>query len=244
MQVLQAITEFLAELWIAIVGFIPKLIGAVVVLLIGWGAGRAIGKGVSKVLDRAGVDDVLRPTALGKALERSRITCVGFFDLIVRWFVYLIAIFAAVDILAIPILGMYMSMIVEYLPSFIAGVVILIAGTIVASYVAGMVRTICEEAGVAYVRLIADATRLFLYVVVMVLALAQMRIDVSILYIFITPLAWGLAIGLAVGLGIALGWGFKDIVTESARGWIESMTTTAKKVEEVRAKEEEKAGKS
>ena len=65
-----------------------------------------------------------------------------------------------------------------------------------------------------------------------------MKIDVSILYIFANAMAWGIAIGVSVGLGIAFGWGFKDFIAESAKEWIQSLTTTAEKVEEVRAKEE------
>ena len=231
-----SIPEFLGEIWTAIVQMLPRIAGAVIALIIGWIAGRALGKGVSKILDKVGVDDALRPTLFGRVLERSGITCVGFFDLIVRWFVYLIAVFAAVDILEITILSNYMNMVVAYLPSLIAGVVILIAGFIVTDYISDLMRKVGEEAEVAYSRLFADGLRLFLYSVVIILGLSQMKIDVSILYIFANALSWGIAIGVCVGLGIALGWGFKDILAKSAKEWIESMTTTAKKVEEVRTK--------
>ena len=231
------VPEFLIEIWARIVETLPRVAGAIIALIIGWIAGRALGKAVSKVLDKAGVDDALRPTIFGRVLERSGITCVGFFDLIVRWFIYLIAIFAAVDILQIAILSEYMSMVVAYLPSLIAGVIILIAGFIVSDYIADLMKKVGEEAKVAYSKIFADGIRLFLYSVVIILALSQMKIDVSILYIFANALAWGISIGVCVGLGIAFGWGFKDIIAESAREWIKSLTTTAKQVEEVRTKE-------
>jgi small-conductance mechanosensitive channel len=218
---------------------LPRVVGAIIALVIGWIAGRALGKAVSKVLDKAGVDDALRPTIFGRVLERSGITCVGFFDRIVRWFVYLVAVFAAVDILQIEILRQYMSMVVTYLPSLIAGVIILVAGFIVTDYIADFMKKIGEEAGIAYSKIFSDLIRLFLYSVVIIIALAQMKIDVSVLYIFANALAWGIAIGAGVGLGIALGWGFKDVIAESARDWIKSLSTTAEKVEEVRAKETE-----
>lgn len=231
------IPQFLLDIWQAIVNMLPKVFGAIIALIIGWIAGRALGKGVSRVLDKAGVDDALRPTIFGRVLERSGITCVHFFDLIVRWFVYLIAIFAAVDILQIAILSQYMSMVVAYLPSLIAGVILLIAGFIVTDYISDFMKKIGEEAEIAYSKLFADGLRLFLYSVVIILALSQMKIDVSILYIFANALAWGIAIGVCVGLGIAFGWGFKDVIAESAKEWIKSLTTTAEKVEEARAKE-------
>ena len=241
MQILKSILQIeipqsLIDLGQAIVDMLPKVFGAIIALVIGWIAGRALGKGISKILDKAGVDDALRPTIFGRVLKRSGITCVGFFDLIVRWFVYLIAIFAAVDILQIAILSQYMSMIVAYIPNLIAGVILLIAGFIVTDYISDFMKKVGEEAKIAYSRLFADGLRLFLYSVVIILALSQMKIDVSILTIFATALAWGTAIGVCVGLGIALGWGFKDVIAKSGEEWIKSLTTTAEKVEEARAK--------
>jgi small-conductance mechanosensitive channel len=235
------IPPFLMQIWNTFVALLPRVVGAIIALIIGWIAGKALGKAISKVLDRAGVDDALRPTIFGRVLERSGITCVGFFDLIVRWFVYLIAIFAAVDILQIEILRTYMNMVVTYLPSLIAGVIILIAGFIITDYITDLMKKVGEEAGIAYSRVFSDMLRLFLYSVVIIIALSQMKIDVSVLYIFANALAWGISIGAGVGLGIALGWGFKDVIAESAKEWIKSLTTTAEKVEEVRAKETSEA---
>jgi len=230
--------DFLRNLLTVIVAMVPRIAGAILALIIGWAAGRALGKGVSKLLDKIGVDDALRKTLLGRALERSGITCVGFFDLIVRWFVYLIAIFAAVDILQIEVLSKYMNMVVAYLPNFIAGIIIFIGGFIIVDYVADLLKALGEEAKIAYIRIFVDGVRLFLYGVITILALSQMKIDVSILYIFANALAWGLSTGICVGLGIALGWGFKDIVSEQARKWFKSWIETAERIEKARTKEE------
>ena len=230
--------DFINSLILNVAEILPRLAGAIIALIIGWIAGKALGKAVSKLLDKAGVDDALRKTLVGKTLERSGITCVGFFDLIVRWFVYLIAIFVAVDILQIEVVSTYMNMVVSYLPSFIAGIVIFIAGFIIIDYVADFIRQLGEEAEIAYARIFADGLRLFLYGVVTILALSQMKIDVSILYIFANALAWGLAIGVCVGLGIALGWGFKDAVAENSKKWIKSWTETVEKLEKARSKRE------
>ena len=92
--------------WATIIDMLPKIAGTIIVLIIGWIVGRIIGKGISQVLDRVGVDDALRKTVIGKALERSGVTVVRFFDLIIRWFIYLIAVFAAADILgAMELIG-------------------------------------------------------------------------------------------------------------------------------------------
>lgn len=215
------IEEFLLDLWLMFVGFIPTAIGVVIVLTIGWIAGRLIGKGVSKVLDKVGVDDALKKTIIGKVLERAGVTCVRFFDLIVRWFVYLIAILAAVDILKIEVLSTLMSRIVQYLPSLIAGVFILILGVIVADFIGDTAEASFEEAKVAYSDILTNGLKFFMYFVAIVMGLSVMKVDVTILYTFANSLAWGAAIGIGVGLGIALGWGLKDTVAKKAKELVE-----------------------
>ena len=194
-------------------------------------AGRLIGKGLSRVLDKAGVDDAIRRTAIGKALERTKITIVGFFDLIVRWFIYLIAILAAVDILKISVLSAFMSRVVEYLPSFIGGIFILLVGFIVVDFVADALRGVAKEGQLEYAGLFAGFLRVLLYFVVLVIGLSTMKIDASILNVFANAMAWGIAAGIAVGLGIALGWGFKDAIAKRADKWLDNAGTVAKKLE-------------
>lgn len=224
---------FLEDLWATFVDMIPGIIGAIIALIIGWIVGRALGKGVSKILDKAGVDDALRKTILGRTLERSGVTCVRFFDLIVRWFVYLIAILAAANILNIPILSNYLSLIVSYLPSLIAGIFILFFGFIIADYIGDFVTSLGREAKIEFAGLMANGLRIILYFVIVVIALSTIGIDVSILYIFATALAWGLAIGVGAAIAIAFGWGFKDVVKTKADEWIETATEAAKKAEEI-----------
>lgn len=225
------IEEYFANLLSELARLTPRIAGALVVLAVGWIAGRLIGSGLSKLLDRVGLDDALRRTAIGKALDRTKITIVGFFNLLIRWFVYLIAILAAVDILQISILSGFITKVVEYLPSFIGGIFVLLIGFIVADFVGDALRAVGKEGRLEYAPVFADATRFLLYFVVLVIGLSTMRIDVNILYVFANALAWGVAAGVAVGLGIAFGWGLKDAVAKRSDKWLDSMTAAAKKTE-------------
>lgn len=218
--------------WMTFTTLLPKAFGAVIVLILGWIAGRAIGRGISKILVKAGVDGVLHKTSMGKTLERSGITVVGFFDLVIRWFIYLVAVVAAVDILEIRILSEFMRSVVEYLPSLIGGVFLFILGFILSDFIGDMIASTGREAEVEFSGLLSLGVRLLLYFVVITLALRVMRIDVEVLLIFARALAWGTALGVGVGLGIAFGWGFKDAVAKNADRWIKSTSQSASKVEE------------
>ena len=213
----EMILNFLSELWTKFVDYVPIMFGVLVVLVIGWIVGRVLGKSVSKVLDKIGVDDALRKTIFGKAIEKSGITVVRLFDLIVRWFVYLIAILAATDILNIEVLSNFMNRIVEYIPSLLAGFVVIIAGIILTDFFSDMTKSFVETASAEYAETIVVGLRFFLYFIVITIGLSMMKIDVTILYTFANAMAWGAALGIGAGLGIALGWGLKDTVAKKAK---------------------------
>lgn len=226
------IETYLNALLQALIALLPKIGGAAIVLIIGWAVGRVLGKGISKVLVKVRLDEALRKTVIGKALERSGITGVRLFDLVIRWFVYLIAILTAADILNISELSTLLRTTVAYLPSLVAGFFIIIVGFIVSDFIGDVMKGFGEEMRIEYSGLFANALKLFLYFIVIVIALTTMKIDVSILYVFANALAWGIAIGLCVGLGIALGLGFKDVVARNAERWIETAQSAVKRAED------------
>jgi hypothetical protein len=214
------------------VNYVPRIAGAVIILLAGWAFGRVLGKGVSKILQRTGISDTLRKAAVGKALERSGVPPPRLFELLIRWFVYLVAILAAVDVLKITALSAFMSNVVQYLPNLIAGIFILLFGLVIADFVGDAVGAIGREAKITFAPILSMGVKLFLYLTVIVIALTTMKIDVTILNEFARAIAWGTAIGIAIGLGIAFGWGLKDRVAKDVDKWIASAETTAKKAED------------
>ena len=223
--------EFLRSLGEWLVAATPKIITAVIILIIGWAVGRGLGAIISRILDKAGVDDALRKTSIGRAIEKSGITIPRFFDALIRIFIYLIAVFAAVNVLEIEFLTRYMQMVVEYLPSFIAGVFILIFGLMVSDFVGDAIRAIGREAKIEYAGIASLLVRGVMYLVVIIIGLSTMRIDVSILYTIITALSWGLAGAVAIGGGIAIGFGLRDLVAKRAEDWMEKARKSAEELE-------------
>ena len=221
---------YLGELVKWIVEMTPKIVGAIVVLIIGWAVGRGLGAVISRILDKAGVDDALRKTSIGKAIEKSGISLPKFFDVLIRVFIYLIAVLAAVNILEIEMLSKYITMVVEYLPSFIAGVFILIFGLMAADFVGDAIAAIGREAKIEYASIASLLVRGIFYLVVIIVGLSTMRIDVTILNMIVTALAWGLAGAIALGGGLAIGFGFKDVVAKKAEDWIKKASEVAKAV--------------
>lgn len=223
--------EFFSSLVAWIVDATPKIITAIIILIIGWAVGRGLGAAISKILDKAGVDDAMRKTSIGRAIERGGISIPKFFDILIRAFIYLIAVFAAVNVLEIEFLTRYMQMVVEYLPSFIAGVFILIFGLMISDFVGDAISAVGREAKIEYAGAASLLVRGVMYLVVIIIGLSTMRIDVSILYTIVTALSWGLAGAVAIGGGIALGFGLRDFVARRAEAWAERARKAAEEME-------------
>jgi hypothetical protein len=226
------IEELLADLWYSLSNLIPKILGAAIILIIGWIAGQLLAKGIASIIRRGRVEETFSKTVFGKALERSGITLSTFFNLLIKWLVYLIALLCAIDILGIKVLGTFMNFVIEYLPSLIGGILIFVIGIIAADFIGNVFSNVLREAKIFYANVFSVSLRLLLYFIVTIIALTVMKIDISILHIFANALAWGLAIGAAVGLGIALGWGLKDTVAKNAEGWLKAARSSLESVEE------------
>jgi hypothetical protein len=197
--------------------YIPKIIGAIIILIVGLFAGRILGKVVSRILDKVGVDDAVDKTAIGDTIKKSGITTVGFFDALIRWFIYLIFVMAAVNVLNIPMFTSLMQQVVLYIPHLILGVIVLVVGLILADFVMDQIGTQLTAKEVDFADTITSVIRAIFYLVVIVFALDQLLIETTVIYTFLVPLAWGIAAGIAIAMGIALGWGLKDVAAEYAK---------------------------
>jgi small-conductance mechanosensitive channel len=215
--VAQSVTSIggaIIQMFASIILYLPNIIAAIIILLIGWIAGRIIGGIVATFLDRIGVDDALRKTSIGQAIEKSGTNVVRFFDLIVRWFIYLIAILAAANVLHLEFLTVLLASIVAYLPNIAAFLIILIAGFILIDFFADFMIGWGESQKVELIKPITMLLRVFFYFVVVMLALTQLLIDLTIIYIFITPIAWGIGLGIGAAIAIIVGLGLKDRAPE------------------------------
>ena len=201
------------------VAWLPNLLAAIVILIIGWIVGRLLGAGVAALLDRLGIDDALARTSVGKAIVRqyggdgSR-GIVTFFDLLVRWFVYLIAIVAAANALNLAFLTALFTTIIAYLPFIAAFVIILIVGFIVIDWFCDFLRHLGAAQQIGMLQPIITVLQAFLYFVLVILALQQLKIDLTIIYVLITPVAWGLGIGIGAAIAIFCWFGLRDRAPE------------------------------
>ena len=197
-----------------VMAVLPALIGALVILLIGWIVGRVLGKAVRFVIDKitetVTAAPVIGDSDITKSVTKSPVSLGYLGDIAVRILVYMIAILAAVDILNLDYMSKLMTKVVEYLPHVIAFVLILIVGIILIDYFIDMFKNYSSDTKIDLINPVLVLLRVFLYFVVIMLALSQLLIDLTIIYTIITPIFWGIGIGLGASIAIVVWFGMKN----------------------------------
>lgn len=214
------VPEWLQDPVADLITFLPRLIGALVILLIGWIIGRLVARVVRRIADGVELDRMVLETPLGRILGGTERAVSSAFGKLAKWFVYALAILAAANAVAIPLLSEWISTAVSYLPAFIAGLLVIVLGFVVADFIGDMIERTRSGTQTAYTGWFANGARVFLYFTALVIGLDTMGIDVDILYVFARALAWGLAAAVAIGVGVAFGWGGKEYVADNINHWM------------------------
>src|ERR687893_552608 len=122
--------------------YIPQLIGAIVILIVGYFVARALQAVVSRVLKAVGFDNWMEKGGIKQFLDRAqtRETPATVLGKLVFWFVFIIVITMAADALGIRQVSQVLAQLIAYIPSIIAAIPILVLAALLANFLAGIVR--------------------------------------------------------------------------------------------------------
>jgi len=185
--------------------FIPKLIGFLVILLVGYIVASALSRAITFLLRKVGFDRISTRIGLTRLEERMglRMDTAGILGRIVYWFIFLIFLVPAVNALGLTAVSGVLNQIVDYIPNVFVAILILFLGMLAATFVADIVRGATSGANVGSPNLFANIARYAILGFVVIVALEQLNIASALLNILFTAVmgAAALAFALAFGLG-------------------------------------------
>ncbi|MGB3457753.1 MAG: hypothetical protein WBB08_00345 [Halobacteriota archaeon] len=203
-----------AFIQVKMVDTLIAIVGAIILLIIGLILGRVLGKVVRVVLDKIGVDTMVSKAGVGDTIEKTGWSISKIFDVVIRWFIYIIFIMAAVNVLNVQYLSDFMTALALYFPRLIIAAIILIVGMILITFAMKWIDETLGSHEILLADIIAPVLKAIMVVIVLVLAMEQLLINMQIIYTFLVPLAWGIGIGIGVAIGISVGWGGREAVGE------------------------------
>jgi len=205
-------------LLVGVIGFIPKLIIAVLVIIVGWLIGAALSKLVSQIIKALKVDKALEAAGARELVRKGgfELNSGLFLGELVKWFVIVVSFIATFDILGLRDVNLFLQgVVLGYIPQVIAAVLILLVAVIVAAALQKTVIASAKAAGFASASLLGAVTKWAIWVFAFLAALFQLNIAAT----FIQTLFTGFVVALSLALGLAFGLGGKD----AAKDYVEKL---------------------
>ena len=209
-------------------GFLPQLVGAILVLVFGWIIAGFVAGLVERVLNRIGFERAAQSTGISGFVQRSgsEWTVSKVVAEIVKWFIRLIALQAAASILGMDQVSQIINSILLWLPNLVVALAIIVVGALIARFVAGVVRGATSEMGFANPDLIATMAKYAILVFAAIAAVDQLGIAATVVQTLFT----GLVVTVALAFGLAFGLGGQQTAARITDGWYQQGLEATQKV--------------
>ena len=197
--------------------FIPNLLGAILILIIGWLAGAWLKFLVSKILGAVKLNALITGTAVDSFLKKAEIRgkIEDILGSTVRWLTIFIFFIAAVNILGLSTVSQVLNNILGYMPKVFSAAIVLLAGVLLAGLVESLVKGAVGSVAVSFSRFLGKLASWIVMIFATLAAISELGIAAN----FINTLITGTIAMLSLGLGLALGLGSKDVVKEILTEW-------------------------
>ena len=195
----------LQNLWIQVLSFLPSLVGALVIFIVGLIVAAGLGSLVEKVIAALRLDDLLKKLGLDEYARRANIELNSghFLGKVVYWFLVLAFLLAASDILGFFALSNFLRDVLLYIPNVAVAVLIMLAAVVLANFLRNLARASVASAKLHGAHFLGTLSWWAVVLFGFFAALVQLGVAVtvvnSLVVGFIAMLA--LAGGLAFGLG-------------------------------------------
>ncbi len=206
------IMEALNKMVEDIIAFLPSLIAAIIVVLVGYGIGTLVGKATNKIIEKMGIERAFDESSTGKAFRSAGFDLSTFVGAVTKAFIIILAIILAIQILDIGgALGGYLIDVASYLPRLLGGIVIIVIGTVLVDFLATLIgktmKLTFPEAKIEIADMLRNLLQIGLTAVILLIALDLMLLAGNLIY----PLILGFVM---IGAGIALSDGLIRSITE------------------------------
>jgi hypothetical protein len=208
------------NLWVGVINFVPNLVVALVILVLGWLIGALLGRAVAQVFRSLKVDEALRRAGLENFLRRGGVNLDSgaFVGGLVKWFVVIVFLVAAFDVLGLSQVNLFIQEVVlGYLPRVIAAALVLLVAGVVGDVAGRVVVTAAKTAGVQSAHFAGAIAKWAVWVFGILVALSHLGIATA----FSQTLFTGIVIAISLALGLSFGLGGQEAASrflEKLRG--------------------------
>lgn len=216
MDVVVAIKESLGSTFDGFAAFIPKLFGALVILLIGWLIARAIKFALSKVLKAVNFDALTEKVGINGYMAKAGMKARGS-DLIAKlgyWIVMLTVLIMFFNSLGLEAVSGLLNDAVQFIPNIIVACILLVVGMYIAQFAQGLAVGALKAGGFDKADLVGKIAYGSIMFLIVTMVLNQLHIGDGIIDKVISIVLGALGLGLSIAFGL----GAQDWVKKTING--------------------------
>jgi len=214
----EVLTASFQDLWAGVIGFLPELVIALVIFIIGWLVGSLFGRAVAQIVRSLKVDNALRSAGFEGAVQRAgyKLDVGRFIGGIIKWFIVVVFLVAALDVLGLSQVNVFLqSVVLSFLPKVFVAVLILLVSAVLAEAVQHAVVGAAKAAHMSSANFLGAVSKWAIWIFAVLAALFQLGVASA----FVQTLFTGIVLALSLGVGLSFGLGGQD----AAARYIERM---------------------
>lgn len=197
-----------------VISFIPSLLFAIIIFIVGWVVGVLLGKVVDQVIRAARVDQALKSAGVDEVVARAgfSLDSGAFLGALIKWFVIIVFLVASLQVLGLTQVNLFLQQIVLfYLPQVIVAVLIILVAAVLADVMQSVVTGAARAAGITSAGIAGTITRWAIWIFAILAALQQLQIAPGLVQTLFT----GVVVALALAFGLAFGLGGQEAAARS-----------------------------
>ena len=199
---------------------VPRILGFIVILIIGWIIASLIAKAIASVLRTVNFNALADRSGLGNFVRNMGVNTdsAGFIALLGKWFIRILTLVVAFDALGLPAISDVLRQFLVWLPNLAVALAVLVIGGLLANAAAGLVRGATAQAGLGNPDLLSNITRFAIWAIAIVIAVNQIGIASTL----VNTLFMAVTGAVALALGLAFGLGGQETAKRMVADWYES----------------------
>jgi small-conductance mechanosensitive channel len=202
----EVFSQSLIGLWYGFINFVPGLLGAIILFIIGWFVANVVGKAIGQLIAALKVDKLFESAGANAFMVRSgvKLSVSGFIAGVVKWFIVIVFLMASLQIVGLTQVNDFLrEAVLYYLPKVIIAALVLVIATILADAMRKLVKASAQAANIRSANMLGSITSYAIWLFALIIALSELGIATAFMQILFT----GLIAALAIALGLAFGLG-------------------------------------
>jgi len=198
--IVQPVREMLTK----IMAYLPVLLGALLILIVGWLVAKAVRRLVDLLLKVTRFDTLADKTGITEVLRKGdlKISAREVISGLVYWLIILMVLVMAVDALGLPKSSDILAGLFAYVPKVIAALLVLVVAMFLASFVSGIVQTAAGNANLPRPEIFAGISRWAIIIFAITISLGELGIGTLLVTTTFNIILGGVCLALALAFGL------------------------------------------